>query len=119
MPAFLSRHSAAWVSGCIVTIGVAAFFVLPHLEHLAARGWGQYREPAPAGAPEARVRDLMSGDEPIERRFAGVFAYFLRGFVRHADPGFARVHYPGLAGLSGRAAGRTAGSGCTGARPLR
>ncbi len=102
MPAFLSRHSAAWVSGCIVTIGVAAFFVLPHLEHLAARGWGQYREPAPAGAPEARVRDLMSGDEPIERRFTGVFEYFLKGFVRHADPGFARVHYPGLAGLSGR-----------------
>jgi len=84
-------------------MGAAAAFVWPKLERLAARGWGQYRSPAPAGADEARVRDLMRSDAPVEQRFAGLYSYFLQGFIRHADPGHARVYYAGFGSWNGRA----------------
>jgi hypothetical protein len=93
MPAILSRL----LLGCaVVAVGAAAFLGAPKVKQLADRGWGQYQEPAPAGTEERRVRELLLGNQPIETRFAGLFAYFSNGFVRHADPGYARVQYAGM-----------------------
>lgn len=53
------------------------------------------------GPAERHVRTLMSSAAPLEDRFAALFHYFLEGFERHAEPGFARVHYSGYRGWSG------------------
>jgi hypothetical protein len=90
--------------GCIVlAIGGAALLGAPMVKYLAARGWGQYQEPAPAGAEELRVRRLVLGNQPIETRFAGLFEYFADGFARHATPGYSRVQYGGMGSRNGYA----------------
>jgi len=73
------------------------------VKHLAARGWGQYQEPAPVGPEEARIRQLVLGNQPIEARFVALFEYFANGFVRHAAPGYSRVQYGGLGSRNGYA----------------
>jgi hypothetical protein len=70
--------------GCVVvTLGAVALL-------------GQYREPAPVGPVELRVRQLVLSNQPIETRFEGLFEYFSSGFVRHATPGYSRVQYGGM-----------------------
>lgn len=104
MPAFPFRLSSRYIlAGMLVAIGVAAFLGAPTVQRLASNGWWRYRNPAPAGAGEARVRQHLLGNEPMERRFAGLFEYFLNGFVRHADPGYARVVYAGFRSRNGYA----------------
>jgi hypothetical protein len=93
MPVIVSRLFL----GCVVVvIGAAALLAAPKVKHLAARGWGQYQEPAAAGPEELRVRQLVLGNQPIETRFAGLFEYFANGFVRHATPAYSRVQYGGM-----------------------
>jgi len=89
MPAFLFRLS---IVGCIVVAVAVATVVC--IQGLSA-------EPPPPGPREAAVRQLMLGNEPIEARYAGLFEYFADGFVRHADPGYARVRYGGLGSWNG------------------
>jgi hypothetical protein len=70
--------------GCVVvTLGAVALL-------------GQYREPAPVGPVELRVRQLVLSNQPIETRFEGLLEYFSSGFVRHATPGYSRVQYGGM-----------------------
>ncbi len=73
------------------------------VEHRLAMGWSRYRPPATAGTDELRVRQLMLSDQSLEQRFDGLFAYFARGFVRHALPGYARVQYGGAGSSHGYA----------------
>lgn len=101
MPAFLSRLFFRYAVICIVVIALAAYSSVPAVRRLAARGWGRYQSPAPPGPEEAQVRRLLLSNEPVERRYAGLFEYFLDGFVRHATPGFARVQYGGIGSWSG------------------
>jgi len=97
MPAIVARLSSRYVLSCLaVAIGATALLGAPKVKRLAARGWGQYQVPAPIGPEEARVRQRFLGNQPIETRFAGLFEYFSKGFVRHAVPGYARVQYAGL-----------------------
>jgi len=60
------------------------------------------RAPAPVSARDATVRRLMLGDAPLERRFAGLFAYFSAGFLEHVSPGRARVHFAGAGSINGK-----------------
>ncbi|MDB6104240.1 MAG: hypothetical protein JWO52_4239 [Gammaproteobacteria bacterium] len=83
--------------GCVVVaLGAVVLVGATKVKQLAARGWGQYQEPAPAGPVELRVRELVLGNQPIETRFAGLFEYFSDGFARHATPGYSRVQYGGM-----------------------
>jgi hypothetical protein len=91
-----------WVCAALA-LGTGAIVALQKAQDHFARGWGQYREPAPAGAEEARIRQLVLSDQPAETRFAGLFEYFAAGFVRHATPGFARVQYAGAGSRNGYA----------------
>ncbi|MDB6161082.1 MAG: hypothetical protein JWO04_4788 [Gammaproteobacteria bacterium] len=100
MPPILSRLFL----GCtIVAIGAGVLLGAPKLKHMAARGWGQYQEPAPVGPEEERVRQLVLGDQPIEMRFTGLFEYFANGFVRHAARDYSRVQYGGMGSRAGYA----------------
>ena len=104
MPAFPARLSSPrYLLVCVAAIGVAALLGPPMMQRLAEKGWGKYYDPAPAGPEEARVRQLMLGNRPIETRFAGLFEYFSAGFLRHADPGYVRVHYGGAGSRNGYA----------------
>src|ERR1700730_707115 len=100
MPAIVYR---LLLSCLVVAVGAAAFLGAPKVEHVAARGWGQYREPAPVGPEELRVRQLVLGNQPIEMRFTGLFEYFANGFVRHAARGYSRVRYGGMGSRAGYA----------------
>jgi hypothetical protein len=100
MPAIVARL----FFGClIVALGAGVLLGAPKLKHLAARGWGQYQQPAPVGPEEERVGQLFLSDQPIETRFAGLFEYFANGFVRHAAPGSSRVRYGGMGSEAGYA----------------
>lgn len=104
MPAFATRLSIRFALGCaLVALAVAGFFWAPIVQHAAnaASRWGQHRIPAPAGPEEAAIRQLVLGDAPLERRFAGLFEYFSNGFVRHAVPGYARVQFGGARSSNG------------------
>jgi len=94
MPAIVFRPSARFLlsaAAAVIVVAIGAtLFTRSH-----------HRDPAPAGMAEARVRDLMLGNEPIERRFDGLFEYFTDGFVRHAEPGYARVRYSGYRSWNG------------------
>lgn len=94
MPAIVSRLSSRYIVGCVVAASAIAVALFLR---------GQYRDPAPIGPAEAGVRQLLLGNDPIERRFAGIFQYFANGFVRHAEPGFARVRYGGYGSWNGYA----------------
>jgi hypothetical protein len=90
--------------GCVVVaLGTAALLGVPTVKYLVARGWGQHHEPAPAGPEEERVRQIVLGHQPMETRFEGLFQYFANGFVRHATPGYSRVHYGGMRSRNGYA----------------
>jgi hypothetical protein len=89
-----------WVFLTIALVTVAPFAFIK-IHHRVARGWGQYRAPAPSGNLEARVRQLLLSEQPVEIRFAGLFHYFAAGFVRHAVPGYARVQYGGAGSRNG------------------
>jgi hypothetical protein len=73
----------------------------PKLQHRLSRSWIVYRDPAPVGIDEVRVRALMLSAAPIETRFEGLFQYFAAGFVRHVAPGNARVQYGGAGSGAG------------------
>ena len=88
MPAIIARHSFRYALGCVAVAVCVA-------------GWSQYRAPAPVGPQEEAIRQLVLGDAPIERRFAGLFEYFSSGFVRHAAPGYARVQFRGEHSFNG------------------
>src|SRR6266436_3693933 len=92
MPAIVARHSFRYALGCVaVAVCVAG----------AAGRWSQHRPPAPPGPQEAAVRQLVLGNAPVERRFAGLFEYFASGFVRHAARGYSRVQFGGAHSFNG------------------
>ncbi len=62
----------------------------------AQSGWGQYQRPSAAGAEEAGVKAAFLSDAPAHDRYDALLKYFVRGFIRHAAPGFARIQYPGV-----------------------
>jgi hypothetical protein len=66
-----------------------------------SRGWGLYRPEPPAGAEERELQAKFLGDLPAPQRFDALYDYFLRGFIRHATPGYSRVHYSGAGSRSG------------------
>jgi hypothetical protein len=88
MPAIVTRLSFRFALGCLAVA-------------LCVAGWGRYRSPAPPGAREESIRQLVLSDAPVDRRFAGLFDYFSSGFVRHATPGYARVHFQGARSFNG------------------
>jgi hypothetical protein len=77
--------------------------IAPQVQRWLGRGWGQHQQVAPAGPEESRIQQLLLGEAPTETRFAGLFEYFAAGFVRHAVPGYARVHYAGAGSRNGYA----------------
>ncbi len=92
MPAIVARHSFRYALVCVaVAVCVAC----------AAGRWSQYRPPAPPGPQEAAIRQLVLGNAPVERRFAGLFEYFASGFARHAVPGYSRVQFGGAHSFNG------------------
>jgi hypothetical protein len=104
MPAIPATHYVRYALGCaVVAVGVAMFFRVSIVQQAvdATSRWGQYHAPAPAGPEEAAIRRLVLGDAPVERRVAGLFAYFSSGFVRHAAPGYTRVHFGGAHSFNG------------------
>jgi hypothetical protein len=102
MPARVPNLSARFFRvGIALILGLLLALCLPQVRQRIALGWGLYHEPAPVGADEARVRSLVLGEQPRELRFAGLFEYFAAGFVRHADPGYARVQYAGAGSRNG------------------
>jgi hypothetical protein len=104
MPSFVARLSSRYALGCfLAAIAVAAAICAPKVQRAAAaaRTWSQYHSPAPVGAREAAVRQLLLSHEPIERRYAGLFEYFSDGFVRHATPAYTRVQYGGARSWNG------------------
>jgi len=96
MPARPRITASRWARA-FLTVGffLTLSFGIIKIENRLARGWGQYREPAPVGEPEMRVRQLLLSEQPVERRFAGLFEYFAAGFIRHAVPGYSRIQYRG------------------------
>src|SRR5450432_1387433 len=62
---------------------------------LATKDW---QASVPCNPSEVRDRHLAGeflSDAPVERRYAGLFRYFARGFVDHLDPTGSRVQYCG------------------------
>ncbi len=53
--------------------------------------------------PDDRLfaRRFLSPREADLKRFKDLFGYFADGFVRHAAPGFSRIHYPGMPSIRG------------------
>lgn len=53
--------------------------------------------------PDDRLfaRRFLSPRESDLKRFKDLFGYFVDGFVRHAAPGFSRIHYPGMPSIRG------------------
>jgi hypothetical protein len=88
MPAIATRLSTRYAPACVAVA-------------LCLAGWSKYSSPAPVGAREEGIRQLVLSDAPIERRFAGLFEYFSGGFVRHATPGYARVQFGGIRSFNG------------------
>jgi hypothetical protein len=58
---------------CSVVLALAAALALAVVLVAVAR---RHREPAPPGPEEARVRQLVLSDAPLEARFSGLFRYF-------------------------------------------
>jgi hypothetical protein len=96
------KMRSRWASSLLLTAAlIAAALVVPKLPHRLAHGSIPYREPAPAGAQESRIRDLFLSGQSAEVRFEQLFQYFAAGFVQHAVPGYARVNYKGASSQNG------------------
>ncbi|MBP2157890.1 MULTISPECIES: DUF2264 domain-containing protein [Asticcacaulis] len=68
----------------------------------AVEGYGDFIPIRPPGAEDRRIANRFlsqAGDDLA--RFTRLFGYFVAGFYRHAIPGFARVHYPGMPSIRG------------------
>jgi len=91
-----------WSLGILGIAAVAcAPWVMSKFQNMWAREWHQYRPFPAASAAEAQLEQHFLSDAPAAERFDTLFRYFADGFVRHAAPGFSRVHYPGVGSTRG------------------
>lgn len=67
---------------------------------IASRWWKYQPEPA-LSAEDREMRTFFLSDAADARRFDALSDYFIRGFLRHANKGYARVFYAGPASGSG------------------